>query len=184
MSLCVAPGTFTLTSVVSSSFDLNGNQDIVANVSYASTLTTLGNVPIGPVSLSGMMHQEVLGRTFATELGTWSTNLVALSLSGTLLDQVLTLTLDATTPSTGVTSIASVGSSNDPASGDPMYRIDSFFDVYAKLTLATTPPLETMRGPVRLSLVPEPCSLVLVISGLLAMGSRRQRKLASGRAAT
>jgi len=66
--VCVTAGTITPISLVSSTFDASG-QDIVANVTYLGMLTTLGNVPLGPISLSGTMEQEVLGRTFATELG-------------------------------------------------------------------------------------------------------------------
>jgi len=38
-------------------------QNIVADFVYQGALTSLMHVPIGPVSLSGTLEQEVLGRT-------------------------------------------------------------------------------------------------------------------------
>jgi PEP-CTERM motif len=171
--VCIAPGTFTLTSLVSSTFDATG-QDIVANVFYAGILTTLGNVPIGPISLSGTMEQEVHGRTSPTELGTWATELISLSLSGPVLGHTLTLMLDPLHSSTGVTSIVPLGDN-----GETLFRIDSFFDVFVELTLDTPTPLHTTRGPIRASLVPEPSTLALLAGALVAFASRRPRKAAS-----
>ena len=75
--VCVSSGSFTLTSVLSSSFNASG-QDINTTVEYAGVLTNLSNVPIGPVHLSGVLEQEVLGRTFSTETGSWTIDLVPL----------------------------------------------------------------------------------------------------------
>ena len=123
--VCVSSGSFTLTSVLSSNFNASG-QDINTTVEYAGVLTNLSNVPIGPVHLSGVLEQEVLGRTFSTETGSWATDLVALSLSGPVLGHTLTLTLDPVQLSTGATSITPIGD---------LFRIDSFFDVFVDLSL-------------------------------------------------
>jgi hypothetical protein len=171
--VCVAPGTFTLTSLISSTFDATG-QDIVTNVFYAGLLTTRGNVPIGPLSLSGTMKQEVHGRTSPSELGTWATELVSLSLSGSVLGHTLTLTLDPLHSSTGITSMVALGDE-----GESSFRIDSFFDVFVELMLDTPTPLHTTRGPIHASLVPEPSSLALLASVLVALASRRRHKAAS-----
>jgi hypothetical protein len=168
--VCVEPGTFTQTSLVFSVFNASG-QDILTDVSYAGILTTLAHVPIGPINLTGTLEQEILGRTFPTELGTWNTELLALSLSGLVLGHTLTLTLDGTTPSTGVTSIGLVGST-----GDHKFRIDSFFDVFVDLTLDTPTPLHTTRGPIHATLVPEPGTMSLLGLSLAVLGIVRRRK--------
>lgn len=173
--VCVAPGIITLTSLISSTFDASG-QDIVTGASYAGILTTLGGVAIGPLSLTGTIEQEVLGRTDPAATGTWDTELVALSLSGSVLGFPLTLTLDPSHPSTGVTSIVPIGPENDRE-----FRIDSFFDIFVELKLATPTPLSTTRGPVRVSLVspvPEPSALALLAGGLVAVAAWRRRTVA------
>src|SRR5947207_5581855 len=122
--VCVSPGTFTLTAPVSSTFGPTG-QDIVTGATYAGILTNLSLVPIGLVNLSGTVEQEVEGRTFATETGSWTTDLIALSLSGLVLGHTLTLTLDPAHPgeSTGLTSITDISIGQDKR-----FRIDSFYD--------------------------------------------------------
>jgi hypothetical protein len=174
--VCVAPGIITLTSLISSTFDASG-QDIVTAVSYAGILTTLGSVPIEPISLTGTIEQEVVGRTDPTATGTWETEIVAMSLSGSLFGFPLTLTLDPSQPSTGITSIVPLGQDNDLS-----FRIDSFFDIFVELKLGTPTPLSTTRGPVRASLVssvPEPSSLALLAGGLVALAAWRRRQEAS-----
>jgi hypothetical protein len=174
--VCVSPGIVTLTSLISSTFDASG-QDIVTTAAYAGLLTTLGGVPIAPISLTGTIEQEVLGRTDPAATGTWATELVALSLSGSVLGFPLTLTLDPSQPSTGVTSIVPLAQENDQT-----FRIDSFFDIFVELRLETPTPLSTRRGPVRVSLVspvPEPSSLALLAGGLVALVAWRRRQDAS-----
>jgi len=165
---CVVPGTITLTSLVSSTFDSSG-QNIVANASYVGTLTNLGGVPIGPVNLSGTLEEEIFGRTSPSALGIWATELLALSLSGPVLGHTLTLTLDSAVPSTGFSSITAEG-------GQAVrFRIDSFFDVFVELSLDTIPPLSTTRGPLQLSLLPEPSTWLLLLGGIAGLGCLRRR---------
>jgi hypothetical protein len=172
--VCVAPGIITITSLLSSTFDASG-QDIVAAVTYAGILTTLGGTPIGPISLSGTMGQEVLGRTDAEAVGTWDTELTSLSLTGTLLGFPLTLGLDPAHTSTGTTSIVPLESENEP-----LFLIDSFFDIFVELKLASPVPLSTTRGPIAVALVPVPASLALLAGGFIAWAAWRWRASASG----
>jgi hypothetical protein len=176
--VCVSSGDFTLTSVVSSVFN-PADQDIVADFVYQGTLTSLMHVPIGPVSLSGSLEQEVLGRTTSTETGSWTTDLLALSASGPLQGHTLTLTLSPNQTSSGTTSIAAFG--GGPADG---FVISSFFDVFVTLTLDTTVPLTIDLGPTQVvatTAAPEPAGLAVLVVGLLMLPAVRRHRAAMGR---
>jgi hypothetical protein len=172
-NVCISAGTFTLTSVVSSSFAPLG-QDILADATYMGTLTTLSDVPIGPVTLTGTLEQEVIGRTSATETGSWTTDIEAMSLTGPVLGHTLTLTLDPSETSSGTTSIVPDGEA---------FNISSFFDVFVELSLDSTPPLQTTVGPITVDAVavPEPVSLAMLAISLLSLAAmlgcqRRSRR--------
>ena len=177
-NVCVGSGNLIFDSVVSSIFNPQG-QDIVANVSFAGTLTTLTNAPIGPVNFSGTIEEEVLGRTFSNELGSWQIDLLALSLSGPVLGNTLTLSLDPSNASTGDASITPIDTTH--------FGIDSFFDVFVELTLDSTTPLIAQSGPIQfspVSAVPGPIvgaglpGLIFAGGGLLGWW-RRKRKAAA-----
>jgi hypothetical protein len=168
--VCVAQNSLTLTSVVSSTFT-PGGQDIVVNAVFAGELTTLTHTPIGPYALFGTVEQLVEGRTFSTELGSWITDLVNLSVSGPVLGHTLTMALDPANASAGVSSITPL----PIAHGEPVYRIDSFFDVFVELSLDSIPPLTTTVGPVRVTAsVPEPATWAMLIVGAAALGLARR----------
>lgn len=172
--ICVSGGTFVLLLPASSTFDAVG-QHITSAARYSATLTTLTDVQIGLVELFGTVEQEVVGRTFATETGSWTTNLVSLSLSGPLLGNTLTLTLDPDHESTGITSIT-------PAANDIDYMIDSFFDIFVELSLDGPVPLTTTRGPIRaeaVQAVPEPASITAISIGLAMMLAAYRRRSAA-----
>jgi hypothetical protein len=156
-----------LTTSVSSIFHAGG-EDIVTGAVYAATLTTLGNAEIGSVILTGSVEQQVLGRTTSTETGSWTTDLISLLLTGPVLGHTLTMTLDPSNTSSGTTSItANQGSS---------FTISSFFDVFTDLMLDSTPPLDTVRGPILFSATaaPEPASLTLFGLPVLLLLARRR----------
>jgi hypothetical protein len=170
-AVCVDLGNLTMTSPVSSTFNGSG-QDIITGATYRGLLTTLAGRPIAPLLLTGTVEEEVLGRASATELGTWATDLLSLSLTGTVKGHTLTVGLDPAHPSTGSATIAPVGGGDQEH-----FRISSFFDVFVELDLASLPPLHTTRGPIRVSLAPEPASLVLLapaLFGLIAIRLRRR----------
>jgi hypothetical protein len=165
-NICISQGRLIQTSVVSSTFNIDG-QDIVTNAAFDGTLTTLGGTPLGPISLTGTVEEEVEGRTFSTETGSFTTDLTDLSLIGPLSGNTLTVTLDGSNPSAGMTTIT-------PTSGE--YRIDSFFDVFVDLTLDQVPPLAASVGPIRLIAVPEPATWAMMLIGFagLCAGYRRR----------
>lgn len=166
---CIQAGSLTLTSVVSSTFPPQG-QDILADATYAGVLTNLGHIPIGLVTLTGTLEMIVLGRSSPTALGSWVTDLVSLDLSGPLNGHTLTLGLDGSHSSAGNFSVAEGGAGNER-----LFRISSFFDVFVELHLDSTPPLTTDRGPVTLTLTPEPIGLLVLMPALLGLTIARRR---------
>ena len=167
---CIEAGSLTLTALSSNHFNMSG-EDLTMQASYTGTLTDTSDHPIGPVALTGSVEEEVLGRTFSTETGSWNTKLLSLALSGPLGAHTLTLGLGAS-DSTGTDSI-------DPI-GDGSFRIDSFFDVFVDLTLDSLPPLHATRGPVLLTLpptpLPAPAGLTLLAAPLLFLSWAHWRR--------
>jgi hypothetical protein len=167
---CIEAGSLTFTALSSKSFNTSG-EDLTMQASYTGTLTDTSNHILGPLLLTGSVEEQVLGRTFSTETGSWNTKLVSLALSGPLQGHTLSLGLGAS-DSTGTDSI-------DPIGGG-LYQIDSFFDVFVDLTLDTNTPLHATRGPVLLTLqptpVPAPAGLTLLAAPVLFLSLAHWRR--------
>jgi hypothetical protein len=167
---CIEAGSLTFTALSSKSFNTSG-EDLTMQASYTGTLTDTSDHILGPLLLTGSVEEEVLGRTFSTETGSWNTKLVSLALSGPLQGHTLSLGLGAS-DSTATDSI-------DPIGGG-LYQIDSFFDVFVDLTLDTNTPLHATRGPVLLTLqptpVPAPAGLTLLAAPVLFLSLAHWRR--------
>ena len=160
LGVCIDGGITTLTSPSSSSFDVSG-QHITSAADFSGTVTDLSHVPLVPVTLSGTVEQLVQGRTSSTDTGSWTTDLVSVSLFGTLLGDTVTVTLDPGQTSSGTTAITALGPNQ--------FRIDSFFDVFVELSLAGPITLTTTLGPIHVEAVPEPSSIAVIATALFAM---------------
>ena len=130
---------------------------------------------IGSVDLTGTVEMKVLGRASNTKTGSFTVDLIGLSLSGPLslsgspLDgRTLMIGLDASETSFGTTSIVADGAA---------FKIDSFFDVFADITLdlPTTSP-STSVGPIFLVAVPEPSSWALALLGFAGLAFAAYRR--------
>lgn len=165
--VCVTPGVLANIVPTSSTF-IPAGQDIVSNGTFSTALSDLvTGAPLGTITLSGTFEQLVEGRTTPTETGDFPTELLDLDFSGPVLGHTLTVRLDASHSSTGETSVQPAGSNE--------FRIDSFFDVFVDLSLDTNPPLSTTRGPLTLTLVPEPATIALLVLPLLGLIGLRRR---------
>jgi hypothetical protein len=130
---------------------------------------------IGTVSLTGTLGQDLIGRSSSTELGSWTTDIMSLSLSGSVLGQALNVGLNPLQTSSGATSIVTSGN---------QFLVNSFFNVYLSASLGSSPAFDL--SPFQLTLVASPVSstplpdaLPLFATGLAALalfGWRRKRR--------
>jgi hypothetical protein len=155
----VAGGALTFGSVISDSFSLSG-QNVVSNVTFVDTLPS-----IGTVTLTGTLGQDLIGRSSSTELGSWTSDIVSLALSGSVLGQTLTVGLNPLQTSSGNTSIVTSGN---------QFLVNSFFNVYLSASLGSSPTFDL--SPFQLTLVassvsstPLPDALPLFATGLCAL---------------
>jgi hypothetical protein len=134
---------------------------------FTSTLTDLSNHPLGTVSFQGTIGETIFGRTNATQLGTWNTEITSLDLTGMFQGSTLRVSQDTDNESLGGTTIAEVSEE---------FLITSFFDIFVDIELASVPPLTTGRGPLHAELqaVPEPGSLTLFLLPLAGLAALRQ----------
>jgi hypothetical protein len=180
VTACVNPGPFIQTSVVSDMFSVAG-QEIMANVTYDATLTPVGGTTIiGSVALTGTVDETVLGRTSNGETGSFTVDITGLTLSGPLSlpsepllnGKTLTVDLNTSDTSSGTTTITPDGSE---------FRINSFFDVFADITLdlSPLPSPSTSVGPILLIAVPEPSTWAMMLIGFagLAFAAIRRAKI-------
>ena len=117
------------------------------------------------VSLTGTIDYAAVGRTSFSELGTFTTEITGLKLTGTLdlpcspFDgHALEVTLAA--PSFGMTTIAQDGG---------LFRIDSFFDVFIEISLPGTG-LSAFPPAIHLVAVPEPSTWAMMLIGFAGLG--------------
>lgn len=151
--------------------------DAMIEIKDRATGTTV--VPNGPIHASGpfgSVQTIVFGHNLSPDgTGTFQTEMLALSLSGTYLGAPFMIRESPTKQSTGITSVV-------PLPGG-MFQIDSFFDVFTELSLdggATwMPDTDSVLTGQRVTLegVPEPTGMSLLAAGLLGtMGFTRRRR--------
>jgi hypothetical protein len=163
LGICAGKGVLSFSNVASS-FDMLGQELDFTGVLTVPFVNEMTNQPVGTVSLSGPVHETIFGRTSATELGSWMTQITALDLTGNFEGIPLEATQDTDNASTGQTTIA--------AAGDK-FAITSFFDIFVDIELSTVPPLTTGRGPLHAELepLPEPASLALLLLPLAGLAA-------------
>jgi hypothetical protein len=118
----------------------------------------------GPISiifdLDGNAATETLGKIGNTT-GTFDTEMLSLSLTGITPLGPLQIRESPTQPSVGRTSIDDIGGGQ--------YRIGSFFDVFTEISIDGGQTWVPSTGATRITLVPEPGTLTLLLLGGLGM---------------
>ena len=138
--------------------------------------TVVPNAPIHASGPFGSVQTIVFGHNLSPDgTGTFQTEMLALSLSGTYLGAPFMIRESPTKQSTGVTSVVPL-----PGGG---FQIDSFFDIFTELSLdgGTTwmPDTDSVATGQRVTLegVPEPTSMSLLAAGAIGvMGFIRRRR--------
>ena len=119
------------------------------------TATEIGQ-DFGPITLTGPVVVRTTNRALSTT-GTFATEIISMSLSG----GGVMIRQDPLRASTGQTDI------NDLGGG--LYHIDSFFDVFTELSMDGGANWVASDYATRLTLIPEPGTLVLLGMGAVAL---------------
>ena len=135
----------------------------------AAIYTNNGGVPgtfLANLMLGGPIGILYAGRTSDTELGMFPSTLTELDLTGMFLGHSLEVMLTPT-PSGGPTTVAQFGSD---------FKVSSFFDVFAEISIDGRPPVAGPPRTFTLTAVPEPGSISLLALGVVGViGKLRQR---------
>jgi len=165
--------TITLRNVIDTSFSniqhvTSGANELETFNSSATGDISFNGGPLVPVTLAGPVETETFGKTGMT-IGTFSTQMLSLDLTGNAAGHSAELMLDPTQTTTGQTTVADVGGGN--------FQITSFFDVFTELSLDGGPFIPQNNGPSLLTLqnMPEPSGVALLACGGLAVLRRRSR---------
>ena len=154
-----------LTSTISA-----GNQLTSSNASLtANGFTNSGGNPgaaLGTLLLTGPIDITYFGRSALDALGTFNSQITFLNFTGSFAGHTAAALLNPLNASVGVTSVSQLN--------ENQFRIDSFFDVFAELSIDGGP---FIPGPVRhADLVPEPGTFIpglLAVAGFAAYWKRR-----------
>jgi hypothetical protein len=122
-----------------------------------------------PVSMDGRVQTVSLNKGPADTTGTFVTEMVGMSLSGTGPTPPFVMVRESPSrPSLGSTRITDIGGG--------LYHIDSFFDVFTEISFNGGSNWFPSTGPTRVNLVPEPSSVLIAALALIgfATGGRRR----------
>jgi len=153
------------------STDLTG-ESIDSSIFFsASVYTDAGGHPgmlLGLLNLAGPIGIFYAGRTSDSQLGSFTSNLTELDMTGNFNGHSIEVILAPTT-STGTTTISASGSD---------FAVSSFFDVFAEISIDHG---TFMAGPSRtFILTPEPGTVSLVALGLVGVTARELRRRIRG----
>ena len=153
------------TSVISSGDQLTSSTVSLMALGFMNSGGSPG-APLGSVLLTGPIDITYFGCGSPTAVGTFTSRITSIDFTGMFAGHTIEAMLNPANPTLGVTSVTELGGGK--------FRIDSFFDVYARLSIDGGPFVD---GPVRhAELVPEPGTLLLGAGGLILCLSRLRRR--------
>jgi hypothetical protein len=170
---CVDNITFGNFSVLTATI-IAGNEVTSSNAQLNAIVfaNNAGNpgLPLGPVTLTGEIDITYFARPTLTALGTFASQITSLNVAGTFNGHTIQAQLNPAMSSTGQTSVT--------AAGD-RFQVDSFFDVFAELSIDGGP---FVPGPVRptdFGPTPEPGTVIMSGAGigLMLLAVRRRRRI-------
>jgi len=155
-----------------------GNEQVSAHaVMNADLFQNLGGSPgalLGHIAFAGTIDFIYFGRTLANPLGTFNAEITNFDFIGTFNGHTVEGRKNPSQTSSGVTTVSELDNG--------LFRITSFFDVFAEVSIDGGP---FVPGPPRhteLTAAPEPGSIGLAVIGLLGLtgfASRRRRSRTS-----
>ncbi len=152
-------GSFT--NINRSALGINEFESFNAVLTGGVSIPSMGNFS---AMMTGPVNTEVFGKV-GQITGTWSTEILSMTLTGNVGGYPVLLRESPTLHSTGQTSIA-VG--ND-------YMISSFFDVFTELSIDGGQTWVPQDQSTRMNLTPEPATVCLLVLGSLSVLKRRRR---------
>ena len=148
---------------------LNVQREAIGNDELETFDSTFEAVEIGlglgPITLTGPVQVRVTDRNLSTA-GLFDTEIVSMSLSGSVGPMNIQVREDPNRASTGSTDIQDLGGG--------LYHIDSFFDVFTELSVDGGANWTASDYGTRMTLTPEPATLSLLALGGLALLRRRR----------
>jgi hypothetical protein len=182
--LCIAPACISNIQVSgfhnTSDMVVGGDEHVTSDATFSAQLfQNAGGSPgafLGSLSAPGSLDFVFFGRTLATPIGSFHSQITDFDFMGTFNGHQFEAKQNPAMPTTGVTTVTVVNP-------QPLFEITSFFDVFAELSLDGGP---FIPGPPRntelTGVVPEPATWPLVAGGAAVMCAvalrRRGRKTA------
>ena len=167
---CITPVCLENISVsgfqITSDMLTGGNEEVDTNAVFvADVFLNSGGSPgafQGPLSIPGTADFTYFGRSLTTPLGTFTAQITSFDFAGTFEGHAFEVTLNTADTSTGQTTINELGVGQ--------YQINSFFDIFAEVSLNGGPFVPGQEQTLDLTGLPEPGSAGLAGFGLLLLG--------------
>jgi hypothetical protein len=172
---CVQNATISDFTDIIGALNPTGSQMVSADaVFFADVYTNNSGSPgtlIGPLTAPGSVDITYVNRNLMMPLGTFTADLTAFDFSGALIGHTFMVMQNPSQMSTGVTTIERV------VPFDDTYKVSSFFDVFAELSIDGGPFVPGQ--PIPTSLTPEPgyaAAAGSILVGIFAFARRRRTR--------